>query len=184
MRVSGSYSAAQKWLHWTMAVLIVLTIPLGISLTRFEGSWMDALYELHKSVGLVLLSLAAIRIAVRTRRGAPPLVEGLPAWQRAAAYLSHYALYVLIVMVPVTGWAATSIGYPPVRLFWTIPVTLPFAHDEALSERVYAVHNVLAFTLAGIVAVHVLAALHHHFGRRDRTLLRMWPGTGDQGRAG
>jgi cytochrome b561 len=184
MRMSDSYSGAQKTLHWTMAVLIVLTIPLGISLTRFEGSWMDALYELHKSVGLVILTLAAMRIAVRTCRGAPPLVEGLPGWQRAAAYVSHYALYVLIVLVPVTGWTATSIGYPPVRLFWTIPVTLPFAHDEKLAERIYAVHDVLAYTLAGIVAVHVAAALYHHFVRRDRTLLRMWPGTGDRPHAG
>ena len=171
------YSAAQKWLHWLIAAIILSTVPVGLTMTQLgEGELTNRLYELHKSLGLVILALALVRIAVRLRRGAPPLEPGLPAWQQRAAHASHYALYVLIVGTPIVGWAATSACCPPVKLFWTVPVTLPMPRSDALATAIFWIHYGLAFTLIGIVAVHVGAALQHHFIRRDRTLLRMLPG--------
>ena len=122
------YTPAQKALHWTMAAIIVLMVPAGISMANIlpEGAPLtNTVYELHKSFGLIIFTLALIRIAVRWRNGAPPLVPGLPAWQRAAARVSHYALYILVVLVPLAGWTATSVCCAPVKMFWTIPVTLP-----------------------------------------------------------
>jgi cytochrome b561 len=87
-------------------------------------------------------------------------------------------MYVLIFLVPLTGWAATSACCPPVNLFWTMPLTLPVPTDEQLAKRIFLFHYTFVFTLAAIVLVHISAALHHHFVRRDRTLLRMLPGTG------
>jgi cytochrome b561 len=98
------YSPAQKTLHWLVAILIIVNVPVGISMANImaEGQPLtNAFYELHKSIGLTIFGLALVRIAVRWRRGAPPLVPGLPAWQRVAARTSHYAMYVLIVAVPV-----------------------------------------------------------------------------------
>jgi cytochrome b561 len=179
-REPDSYAPVQKLLHWLMAVLIVTTIPIGLTIVNLlgPGPVTDFLYETHKSFGLTLFTLALIRIAVRWRRGAPPLVGGLPAWQRAAAYGSHYALYLLIVLVPLTGWTATSACCAPVRLFWTVPLTLPVSGGMEAAKPIFLVHNSLALTLAAIVLVHAGAALHHHFVRRDRTLARMWPGPG------
>jgi cytochrome b561 len=173
------YTPAQKALHWTMAAIIVLMVPAGISMANIlpEGAPLtNTVYELHKSFGLIILTLALIRIAVRWRNGAPSLVPGLPAWQRAAARISHYALYILVVLVPIAGWTATSMCCAPVNLFWTIPVTLPVGGDMETAKPVFLVHDTLALTLAAIVLIHVGAALHHHFVRRDRTLRRMWPG--------
>ena len=173
-----NYSSLQKWLHWTIAALILVQLSVGVSLSRLgEGALTNALYELHKSFGLTVLALALVRIAVRSGRGAPPLEPNIPGWQRAAAYASHYALYTLIVLVPVAGWTATSAGYPPVNYFWTIPVTLPIEQNEHWANRVYWLHAALALALALVALVHAGAALHHHFIRRDRTLLRMLPGT-------
>ena len=178
MKNPEGYSAAQKWLHWTIAALIVLQLSVGVSLPRLpEGAVTNALYELHKSFGLTILALALVRIALRSSRGAPPLEPNIPGWQRAAAYASHYALYTLVVLVPIAGWTATSAGYPPVNYFWTIPVTLPVEHNEDWANQVYWIHAVLALLLALTALVHAGAALHHHFIRRDRTLLRMLPGT-------
>jgi cytochrome b561 len=183
MSMPEGYSAIQKWLHWTIAALIIVQLSIGVSLPRLpEGALTNALYELHKSFGLTILALALLRIAVRSSRGAPPLEPNIPGWQRAAAYTSHYALYTLIVLVPVAGWTATSAGYPPVRYFWTIPVTLPIEQNEDWANRVYWLHAVLALALALVALVHAGAALHHHFVRRDRTLLRMLPGTGSSSR--
>jgi cytochrome b561 len=175
-----SYSPAQRALHWAVALLIFIMVPIGISIANIlkPGPVTDILYEVHKSLGLTTFTLALIRIAVRWRRGAPPLVPGLPAWQRAAAHGSHYALYGLIVLVPLSGWAATSTCCAPVNLFWTIPLTLPLSGGMEAAGPIFRVHNTLALTLTAIVLVHVGAALYHHFVRGDRTLLRMLTGAG------
>jgi cytochrome b561 len=176
-RVPDNYSPAQKALHWLVALLIVTTVPIGLTMANLTGPGplTDTLYEVHKSIGLVVFGLAILRIAVRLRRGAP-LVPGLAPWQRAAARGSHYALYLLIVLVPLTGWAGTSACCAPVNLFWTLPLTLPVSGGMETAGAIFRVHYLLAFTLTGIVLVHVAAALHHHFVRRDRTLRRMLPG--------
>ncbi len=170
------YLPAQKLLHWTTALLIVTLVPVGLTMVRLEpGSIPDTLYEVHKSFGLLVFGLALCRIALRLARGAPPLVPGLPAWQRAAAHGSHIALYILIVLVPVLGWAGTSACCAPVNLFWTIPLTLPVSGGMEVAKRIFALHDAMALTLAGIVLIHVGAALHHHLIRRDDTLRRMLP---------
>jgi cytochrome b561 len=102
-------------------------------------------------------------------------VPGLPSWQRAAAHGSHIALYILIVLVPVLGWAGTSACCAPVNLFWTVPLTLPVPGGMETAERIFALHKAMALTLAGIVVIHVAAALYHHLIRRDDTLRRMLP---------
>ena len=175
----ASYSPAQKWLHWLIAAIILLImIPVGLTMPRLgDGSTKNTLYELHKSFGLIVFSLAVIRAAIRLSRGAPPLEPDIPAWQRRAAHASHYAMYALIFLVPLSGWAATSACCPPVKLFWTMPLTLPVPTDEHLAKRIFLFHYTFVFTLAAIVLVHIGAALHHHFIRRDRTLLRMVAGT-------
>jgi cytochrome b561 len=174
-----TFSPAQRALHWAIALLIFIMVPIGISIANIlkPGPVTDALYEVHKSLGLTIFTLALIRIAVRWSRGAPPVVPGLPAWQRAAAHSSHYALYALIVLVPLTGWAATSTCCAPVNLFWTVPVTLPLSGGMDAAKPIFLVHNTLALTLTAIVLVHVSAALYHHFVRRDATLVRMLTGS-------
>jgi cytochrome b561 len=174
-----AYSLAQKWLHWSMAAIILLImIPAGLTMTRLgEGETTNTLYELHKSFGLIVFTLAVVRAAIRLSRGAPPIEPGVPAWQRFAARVSHYALYMLIFLVPLTGWAATSACCPPVNLFWTVPLTLPVPNDEDLAKTIFRFHYGFVYTLMAIVAVHVAGALQHHFIRRDRTLVRMLPGS-------
>ncbi len=171
------YSSAQKWLHWSIALLILLMVAIGLLMTSLgDGVPKNTLYELHKSIGLTLLTLALIRIVVRLRRGVPPFEPGLPAWQRLAARASHAALYMLIVLVPLAGWIATSSCCAPVNLFWTLPLTLPAPKGEAFADAAFQVHFGLVFVLVLVAIIHVAAALQHHFGRRDRTLRRMLPG--------
>jgi cytochrome b561 len=174
------YSGLQKALHWGIAALIVTQVPLGLWMVGlgFENPLTGRLYELHKSFGLVVFGLALWRIAVRWRRGVPALDPTIPGWQRRAADISHYALYLLIVLVPLTGWIATSMCCRPVNLFWTVPLTFPVPPDgePPASKAVFTVHYGLAFTLTAIVLIHIGAALQHHLLRRDDTLRRMLPG--------
>jgi cytochrome b561 len=178
MGTTGGYSGAQKALHWTVAALVLAMVVIGVAMTTIAGgATKNALYEIHKSIGLVVLALMGVRIALRWRRGAPPLVPDLPAWQRRAAVASHYALYALLVLVPVLGWSGVSACCPPVNLFWTVPVTLPIGGGFETAKPILYVHDILALSLAALVAVHVAAALHHHVVRRDDTLRRMLPGS-------
>ena len=129
------YSAAQKWLHWGMALLVAILAAVGLTMTRLgEGTVTGALYELHKSIGLIVLALVTARMAVRLARGVPPPEPGVPAWQQRAARASHYGLYGLLVLVPLAGWTATSSCCGPVNLFWSVPMTLPVSGEECVRE--------------------------------------------------
>jgi cytochrome b561 len=159
-----------------MALLVVALVTVGLTMTRLgEGRVTGTLYELHKSIGLVVLALVVVRMAVRVARGVPPPEPGVPAWQRRAARASHYGLYGLLVLVPLAGWSATSSCCGPVNLFWSVPMTLPVPGEEAFAKAVFWIHYALAFTLLGLVVVHVAGALQHHLVRRDDTLNRMLP---------
>jgi cytochrome b561 len=171
------YSTLQIAIHWITVVIILGMIPVGITMTRLgPGPTTNLLYELHKSFGLIVIGLAVIRIAVRLTKGAPPIVATIPAWQRIAARGSHLALYALLVLVPLVGWIATSTCCPPVNLFWTIPVTLPFEGGMDASKPIFLVHRILAISLAGLLLLHAGAALHHHYVIKDDTLRKMLPG--------
>lgn len=173
----SGYTGTQKALHWLMALLIVAMLAVGLSLPRLApGPLANVLYEVHKSTGMLVLALALLRLAIRLRRGAPPLDPGLPRWQRLAAGASHAALYLLLIAMPLVGWAATSACCRPVAFLWTVPVTLPVPAGDAVAKPLFALHLALGLTLIAVVAVHVAAALHHHFVRRDDTLRRMLPG--------
>jgi cytochrome b561 len=159
-----------------MALLVVTLAAVGLAMTRLgEGKVTGALYELHKSIGLIVLALVIARMAVRLARGVPPPEPSVPAWQRRAARASHYGLYSLLMLVPLAGWSATSSCCGPVNLFWTVPVTLPVSGEESFAKAVFWIHYALAFTLLGLVVLHVAGALQHHLLRRDDTLNRMLP---------
>ncbi|GJD47711.1 Cytochrome b561 [Methylobacterium crusticola] len=174
-----AYAPSQKALHWIIAALVAGLVPVALTMANLpDGALKNQLYEWHKSFGLTVLALVAARIVVRSLRGAPPLVPGLPAWQRRAAHASHLALYALIVLVPVLGWAGTSACCAPVLMFWTLPLTLPVSGGMPVGEAILLVHKLAAFTLVTLALVHAAAALHHHLIRRDGTLRRMLPGRG------
>lgn len=170
-----AYSPAQKALHWLVAALVVGLVTAGLIMTNMEdGDLKNGIYELHKSFGLLVLAVLVPRAVLRAVRGAPPPVP-MPAWQRTASRVSHALLYALAVIVPVLGWAGTSACCAPVMWFGWLPTTLPIGGGMERGEAILGVHRVLALTLAGLAAIHTLAALHHHLIRRDATLRRMLP---------
>src|SRR5215204_3472571 len=140
------YSGAQKALHWTMAALIVTQVAIAIAMTNLgEGPLTNTPFE------------------------------PMPDWQRRAAQVSHAALYVLFILVPLVGWIATSYCCKPVKLFWTVPVSLPIPDAPTMEAAGWIFRIHIGLALVAVVAVHVAGALQHHFIRRDRTLLRMLP---------
>jgi cytochrome b561 len=165
-------------LHWLTVLAI---IGLGIVGTQMDdlptGMLKVKVYGLHKSVGLTVLGLTVLRLGWRVFAGAPALVP-MPRWQRFAAHGSHIALYGLLLAMPLSGWllhsASSSAGYA-LRWFGLFRVPSLVAYDPAIKHAAHDVHEALFKLILLVAAVHVAAALKHHFVNRDSTLRRMLP---------
>jgi cytochrome b561 len=166
-----------------MAGLVTVQVIAGVIMVNApEGSlWArlaDALglYSVHKVLGLTLLALVFIRIAWRIAHGAPAEEPTLAVWQRETSSLVHAWIYLGLIVVPLLGWIGISL-YPALEVFGLLKLpSLVATPDEARSTIVFAAHAIAAFVLVGLVAMHVGAALYHHFIRGDGVLARMLPG--------
>jgi cytochrome b561 len=177
------YNASARLLHWLTVQLIMVQIPVGIvmadrgNVLNLWNHTTDFLYSAHKCLGFVLLILVVIRLLVRLISGSPPPEPGLPRWQMRIASTNHVGLYLLLLAVPALGWFGASL-FPALEVFGVISLPSISGADRAASDSVFTLHGFAAFLLVALVALHVGAALHHHFIRRDGVLRRMLPYTG------
>ena len=175
------WSRAQRRLHWSTAALVVLgfvvawvmvATPLSDLLLKF------LLYQLHKTIGLLVLGLTLARVPLRLWRGRPAWEQDLPAWQRHAAGRVHLTLYLLLLVVPVLGYftAATAPAQVPTLFLGVINVPHLVGTDPAAFAWLRPLHRVLAILLVVLATGHGLAALANH-RRGRRTLIAMGRGT-------
>lgn len=169
------YSAPTIALHWSAAALIAVTLPLGLYMHELRLSPLKLqLYSYHKWMGVTVCGLVVLRLLWRLAQTPPPPLP-LPRWQAQAASIAHLALYLLMVLVPISGWLHSSAtGVPTVYLgMWQLPDLV--AASRPLGRVLKEVHENMSNVLLAVVALHVVAALKHHFVDRDETLRRMWP---------
>ncbi|MFQ5567359.1 MAG: cytochrome b [Paracoccaceae bacterium] len=175
------YHLLQRLLHWAVALCVIFVLPLGLTLgvLGFEGLknnfGMDAtnfIYKYHKTFGVIILVLMIARLAARLILGKPEYDAPLPGISRVASRISHWMLYVLLLIQPVLGWTATSAGGFPAEFFnWKLPALL--AKDPALSKTLYALHGTVGLLLLVLVTIHISAALAHRYMLRDTVMKRM-----------
>jgi cytochrome b561 len=162
-------------LHWLTAILIVANLLLGLSMVPLAISPRKLQWYLwHKSIGLTIFVLTSLRLAWRATHPHPAPVP-MPDWQRRAANLSHAALYVLLLAIPISGWLHSSATGVQVVYLGMIPLPDLVPRDRALGAALRIVHVTLNSILVVVVCVHVVAALRHHFVDRDAALTRMLP---------
>ncbi|MCW5622095.1 MAG: cytochrome b [Burkholderiales bacterium] len=173
---SIAYSPIAIVLHWLVALLIVAAAALGLYMVDLEFSPLKLkTYAWHKWLGVTVFLLTALRLTWRLLRPVPAPLAGMPAWQARAAALVHAALYVLLFVIPLSGWLMSSALGVPVVYLGVVPLPDLVAKNEALGDQLKLVHGVLNSTLLALVCIHVLAALKHHFIDRDAVLARMLP---------
>jgi cytochrome b561 len=172
----AGYPASSKWLHWLIAILVLTAVTVGIVLPYTQpGPMQDAMFNAHKAFGVVILVLMIVRIINRLSVGAPAAEPGLARWQRAASSAVHGLLYVLLIIQPVIGiWANSAYG-APINLFGLVMIPPLVETNQALSDRLFAVHRVLGISIAALAVVHIGAALQHFIILRDGVLQRMLP---------
>ena len=161
------FTPLQRLLHWVMAVCILLMLFIGVGFASTITPKYLPLVATHKTLGIAILVLALIRLAVRFRYGAPPLPADLPEPMKLAAHLSHYALYALMIGMPLLGWAMLSAAAYPVVVFGSLYLPAILPQSDTLHSWLWDAHFYLAFAFFALVLLHVAAALFHALVRRD-----------------
>ncbi len=178
------YATTGRILHWTVALLVLLMIPAGLTMVQ-EGlsrPLQDTLFIFHKNTGVLVLLIVAVRVVYRLLRPAPPLPSSVPGWQKFAARLNHVALYVMLLVMPLSGYTRVRAGGFPIEALDAMGAPLIVPRSDALADTAKAIHFGGALVIIAAVSLHVAAALYHGLVRRDGVFSRMWPPLG-RGRA-
>jgi len=171
---ASHYTRTAVGLHWAMAGLILTALFMGWTMTEMAVSPQRLkVYNWHKWVGVTVLLLAVVRLLWRLTHRTPPLAAAMPAWQRTGARLGHGLLYLLLFVMPVTGWVYSNYSGYPVVYLGKVPLPDLVERNRELAAVWLDVHVTLSIVLVVVVGLHVLAALHHQFIARDGTLQRM-----------
>jgi cytochrome b561 len=170
------WSAVSQGFHWLIVVLILVMAYLGLTMVDLRDTPHKVfMYMLHKSIGISILGLVALRLGWRLYAGRPSEIPGIPGWQARMAGLAHGALYLLLFAVPLSGWLLnSSTGFP---LRWFNLVNLPplASRSDALHAVARPLHEWLFWALVALALAHAAAAIYHHLFQRDDTLVRMLP---------
>jgi cytochrome b561 len=169
------FTGVQRVLHWLMAIGIIAMLFIGVGMASTIAPKYLALVSFHKTLGVALFVLVLLRVAARLRYGAPPLPADMPGPMKLAGQASHYALYALMIAMPLIGWGMLSAGAYPVVLYGDIRLPPIVPHSDALHTVLWNAHYYLAFAFFALVLLHVAAALFHLMVRRDGVFETMAP---------
>ena len=172
------YPATSKLLHWLVAICVLTTAPVAIAMVSVsEGPTQNALYNFHKSLGVVILILMILRLINRLTVGAPIADPGIEPWQKTASSIVHTSFYVLLLAMPIVGYIANSVYGASTPFFGLFDLPPIASKNEALATQLFTIHRWVGWLLIVLVLTHVGAALYHYFIRHDNVLQRMLPRT-------
>ncbi len=170
------YSAPMQALHWAVALLMFAVLPLAWAMVEMpqQAPGREFIYTLHKSVGVTILALAAIRLILRASQPIPPEPAGTPRWMAWSAVASHWLLYGVLFAMPISGYVLSATSLKPLTYFdlFNLP-QLP--KNPAASSLAREVHLTLQWAVYALIAIHLLATAWHVVVRRDGLLERELP---------
>lgn len=170
-----SYGIVSITFHWLIALLIISMLALGLYMVDLPiGLTKMKLYRWHKEWGILILGIVLLRLFWRAINVRPRL--NIEAWEKLIARLTHHMLYILMVMMPLTGWCMSSAAGLSVSFFGIMVMPDIISPDATLRPIFAKLHQSLAYLLIALIILHVLAALKHHFINRDDVLRRMFYG--------
>ncbi len=161
-------------LHWLIAIVVIGLLILGLYMVQLPISLRKlTLYGWHKEFGVLVLMLVVIRLAWRLSNITPALPIHMPAYEKLGARLAHFAFYIFLFALPISGWMMSSAAGLPVSFFGLFVLPDLVSSDPSLMVQLIAVHKWLAYGLIALLCLHITAALQHHFYYKDDILRRM-----------
>ena len=172
------FDKATIWLHWITAALVLAQFATALSLDHVEPSHIGLVLGVHRSTGLLLWALTAVRLVWRLSfMRVPPADSARPRLQRLAARANEYALYLLMLVQPATGLADSLFHAHPFPVFGlSVPVLV--AKSKLIYKAAHSLHEAGGWLLAGLIGLHTTAALFHRLVLRDGVLQAMLPSFG------
>jgi cytochrome b561 len=171
-----NYTGTAKFFHWITVVFVLLVIPMGLIMADIEpGQLKNTLFDLHRSLGVTISILTIIRLIYRLGHKPPPLDESVQPIQRLAAHIVHGILYAGLIFLPIGGLIGAWMFGASLNYFWLFQIAPPMERDPETAKQILGFHSLVSKVFAGIILVHIAAALAHHFVFKDRTLRRMLP---------
>ncbi|MBY0382045.1 MAG: cytochrome b [Xanthobacteraceae bacterium] len=178
------YTTVAMFLHWAVAIIIVLNVAIALTLDYMPDGWIRAAVDLHKSFGITVIGLVLLHLLWRYANPPPPLPVSYSPWERRIAKAAHIILYTLILAMPISGWLHDSAwnlaAQFPMKLYFLVPWPRigPIENlDPVTKEKLHTIfgfaHEYLAYVLYGVVALHIAGALKHQFIDRHPQLERM-----------
>ena len=170
---TDSYSLTARIIHWLTALIILGLLVVGTYMTAMDVSAQKLqLYNLHKSFGLLVLALVFVRIVWHIIKKKPKSLSTYKKWEKILSHAVHGFLYLLLIAIPISGWIMSSAGDFNIKFFG---LNMPdiVSKDENLFKLSTEMHQILAWVLLGMLALHIAGALKHHVIDRDETLARM-----------
>jgi cytochrome b561 len=168
------YGVIAKSFHWIMAILIIGQLSLGLYMTGMpKGDLKKEFIGLHKGVGVLILFLVIARVLWRFMNILPSLPITIKRWEQTVARFFHGLLYALMFLLPLSGWLMSSAGGYEVSFFGLFTLPSLISPNKALGNFFGDAHTYLGYTLIAVIVLHVLAALHHYFIRKNDVLRRM-----------
>lgn len=169
------YGVITRLLHWLVAILIIGLIPLGwwmVGLTYFDTWYNDSL-AIHKALGMLALLLGVLKVVWVPFNPTVSLGAGLKPWERLAAKSAHHAFYLMMVLIPITGYLISTSAGEGVSIFGLFDVPALVAKNEQLRDLAIELHFYLAYAAGALGCVHAGAALKHQLVDKDGTLRKM-----------
>lgn len=161
------FDKGRRVYHWAAAVLVLLMILGGFTMSRETAT-------IHFGVGIVVLALMVLWLAWKAGHPRPDLLP-MPRWQQILAKSVHHLLMLTVTLQPIFGLMMISFHEKSINAFWVIP--LKIVQNDTLNGIGHEAHEINAFVICGLLALHIAGALYHHFIARDATLTRMKSGT-------
>jgi cytochrome b561 len=173
---TSTYGSVSKIIHWAMAILFLMMFIIAYTMTNISPSETRAnLYDVHKATGLLLFAILSVRFFWRLINQNPKLPNSLPNGQKFLAKWNIIGLYAVMFIMPITGFLTSTLGGHDVSFYWIFKISA-FTQNKPVSEFFALAHKILSYIMIFLVSVHLLAALHHYYFRKDNVLQRMFPG--------
>jgi cytochrome b561 len=186
MQLAAKYTRTAIALHWLVALLITINVLLALSADYWPDEQVRLVIDTHKSIGITVLGLAILRLLWRLTHQPPALPGHYAGWEQRASHAAHVLLYVLIFLMPVSGWLHDSAwkdaATHPMQLFGLVPwprigwvMSIEPATKEMLHNAFGALHAWTSYLLYALVTLHIAGALKHQFVDKEAELQRMLP---------